>query len=225
MIAERLAALRSELDAVCAACGRDPATVHLIAVSKTQPVDAIRAAYDAGQRDFGENYAQELRDKAAVLPADIRWHFIGRLQTNKAKYVAPVAARIHAVDDPAQAVALAARASGPLDVLVAVNVGDESTKGGVAPEAVAATVDAVSAVPGVRVVGLMCLPPPTDDPEASAPAFRCLAGLLAAEHARRPSLVELSMGMSHDWRVAVREGATWIRVGTAIFGPRVARGG
>ena len=224
MIAERLAAVRSELAAVCAACGRDPASVHLIAVSKTQPVDAIRAAYDAGQRDFGENYAQELRDKAAALPADIRWHFIGRLQTNKARYVAPVAQRVHAVDDAAQAAALAARAAGPVSVLIAVNVGDESTKGGVAPEAVPATVDAVSAVPGVQVVGLMCLPPPSDDPEASAPAFRQLAGLLAAERARRPAVVELSMGMSHDWRVAVREGATWIRVGTAIFGPRVARG-
>lgn len=223
MIAHRLAAVRRELADACARAGRDPASVRLVAVSKTMPVEVLRAAYDAGQRVFGENYGQELRDKARALPADVEWHFIGRLQPNKAKYVAPVAARVHALESVEQAGALAARLppGRVLDALISVNVGGEGTKGGVVPAALPATVDAVAAVAGIRVVGLMTLPPPREDPEEVAPFFAELAALAAGERARgRPEIVELSMGMSHDFPVAVRHGATWVRVGSAIFGER-----
>jgi pyridoxal phosphate enzyme (YggS family) len=221
--AERLAAVRARVAAACAACGRDPASVGLIAVGKTFPAEAVAAVHGAGQVDFGENYAQELRDKAAALAGStppIRWHFIGRIQTNKAKMIAPVAYRVHAVEEVRQAEALAARAPGPLDVLVAVNQGGEDTKGGVRPSEALERCAAVDAVPGVRVVGLMTLPPPTEDPEDSAPYFEELAALAAAGRARGLALNELSMGMSHDFEVAIRHGATWVRVGTAIFGAR-----
>ncbi len=223
MIAERLVAVRRDVADACARAGRDPASVKLVAVSKTMPVEALQAAYDAGQRVFGENYAQELRDKARALPADVEWHFIGRLQANKAKYVAPVAARVHALEAADQAAALAARLPPErmLNVLISVNVGGEDTKGGVAPAALPAAVDAISAVPGIRVVGLMTLPPPREDPAEMAPFFAELAALAAAERARgRGEITELSMGTSHDYAFAIVHGATWVRVGTAIFGAR-----
>ncbi len=222
MIADRLAAVWRDVAEACLRAGRDPASVKLVAVSKTMPVEALQAAYDAGQRVFGENYAQELRDKARALPADVQWHFIGRLQANKAKYVAPVASRVHALEGADQAVALADRAAGrTLDVLISVNVGGEETKGGVAPAALPAAVDAIAAVAGIRVVGLMALPPLREDPAEMAPFFAELAALAAAERARgRAELTELSMGTSHDYAVAIAHGATWVRVGTAIFGAR-----
>lgn len=219
-IAVRLEALVAQIAATARAAGRDPAEVRLVAVSKGQPADRIREAYAAGHRDFGENYPQELRDKAqelADLP-DLRWHFIGRLQTNKARYVAPLAVRVHAIDAVAQAEALAKRALGRLACLVAVHTGDEESKGGVAP---GEALDLCRAAqPFVDVVGLMTLPPYDDDPERTAPHFAAVRALAAAGRAQGLPLTELSMGMSHDWPVAVREGATWIRVGTAIFGPR-----
>jgi pyridoxal phosphate enzyme (YggS family) len=222
VIAAALATVRSRIAAAITASGRDPASVQLVAVGKTQPSSALREAYAAGQRDFGENYAQELRDKArelADLPG-IRWHFIGRLQTNKAKYVAPVAYRVHAIESVPEAEALAARATGPLTVLLAVNVADETSKGGVPSSLALETATRVSAVPGITVGGLMTLPPYSDDPAASAPHFAALAELAARGRAAGLPLDELSMGMSHDLEVAIAAGATWVRVGTAIFGVR-----
>jgi PLP dependent protein len=217
-LAERWAALQVEVAEACLRAGRPPASVEVLAVSKLQPVDKLRAAYFVGVRAFGENYAQELRDKAAAL-ADcpgIRWHAIGTLQTNKAKYVARSAHVFHALDRAALAEELAQRRTGaPLDVYLEVNLGGEETKSGLAPEGIAPLLDTVRALPQLKAVGLMCLPPFGGAPEASRPYFRTLRTL--AEAHRLPGL---SMGTSHDFQVAVEEGATVVRVGTALFGAR-----
>jgi PLP dependent protein len=222
-VGARLAEVQARVTTACAACGRDPATVHLLAVGKTHPAAAVAGAHAAGQIDFGENYAQELRDKATALadltPA-IRWHFIGRVQSNKARMIAPLAYRVHALEEVRHAEALAARAPGPLRVLVSVNQGGEESKGGIRPAAALDRCAEIARVPGVRVVGLTTIPPASDDPERMAPYFDELAALAARGRARGLPLDELSMGMSHDFEVAIRFGATWIRVGTAIFGAR-----
>jgi len=219
-VAERLAAVQSQVSAACHAAGRDPADVGLIAVSKHVPVAAIAEAAASGHCDFGESYAQELRDKAALHPT-LRWHFIGRLQRNKAKYVAPVAARIHALETVAQAEAMLTRAPGPLHALVSVNLGGQESKGGVTAQEALDRCAVLHALPGLAVVGLMTMPPPSEDPEDAAPYFEELADLAARGRARGLPLDELSMGMSADFAVAIRFGATWVRVGTAIFGPRI----
>jgi pyridoxal phosphate enzyme (YggS family) len=224
-IADGLGRVRSALEAACRSAGREPGSVNLVAVSKTHPAASISAAYEAGQRDFGENYAAELRDKqeALVLPG-LRWHYIGRIQRNKAALVAG-AYRVHAVESVLHAEALVRR--GPatgVDALVMVNVGGEASKGGVDPAEVVPVVRALHAVPGLRVRGLTCLPPAREDPEEVAPFFAETASLLARCQADGHPMDELSMGMSHDFHVAVRFGATWVRVGTAIFGARGAPG-
>lgn len=220
-LAARLAAVRARVDAACLAAGRDPTEVGLVAVSKRHPAAAIRAVQAAGHRDFGENYAQELRDKADDLDGlDVRWHFIGRVQSNKAKYVAPRAFRVHALEAVRHAEALVARAPGGVDALLYVDIGDEPTKGGVPVAEVPARLDALSAVEGLRIRGLMALPPYRDDPEEVAPFFAALRSLRDRLATPDRPLPELSMGMSHDFEVAIRHGATWVRVGTAIFGPR-----
>lgn len=220
----RLAAVRADIAAACAACGRDPASVTLVAVSKTRPAEAVREALAAGQVDFGENYAQELRDKADQLGAGPRWHFIGALQRNKVKYVVGRASLVHDVDSLAIAEEIGRRSlPGRTAVLVGVNVGDEAQKSGVPAADALALARAVAAVPGVELRGLMCIPPPTDDPEDAAPHFRRLAELAARGRAEGLPLHELSMGMSHDYPVAIREGATLVRVGTAIFGARAPK--
>jgi pyridoxal phosphate enzyme (YggS family) len=211
-IAENLSRLRAEV----------PPGVTLVAVSKTQPPEAIREAHAAGQRDFGENYAQEWRDKADAL-ADLPglvWHFVGGLQTNKVKYLAPRVAVIHAVDREELAREISRRyaAKGAIArVFLEVNLGGEASKSGCAPEAVPALCEAARALPGLAVEGLTCIPPPEEEPR---PHFRALRALRD-----RLGLAGLSMGMSADWRIALEEGATVIRIGTAIFGERRARGG
>lgn len=219
-IADRIAAVRARVQTAALAAGRDPTTVHLVAISKTFPASACAEAVAAGQLDLGENYAQELRDKAPVLPASVRWHFVGRVQSNKARFIAPHAFRVHALEEVRHAEALVARAPAGIDALVHVDIGREPTKGGVDPDAVLDRVRALSGVPGLRVRGLMCLPPALEDPEAVAPYFAETAHLLARCRADGHALDELSMGMSHDFEVAIRHGATWVRVGTAIFGAR-----
>lgn len=222
-ITERLGHVRDGIREACVAAGRDPDEVKLVAVSKTFPAEAIREAYAAGQRDFGESYAQELRDKAAELVdlADLRWHYIGRLhQRNKAKYVAPVAWRVHALESADEARALIERADGPIRALLAVNVGGEETKGGVPPEVALDRCAQLHELDGLALCGLMTLPPWRDDPEQVGPFFARLAALATEGRARGLPLTELSMGMSHDYAVAIRHGATWVRVGTAIFGGR-----
>jgi pyridoxal phosphate enzyme (YggS family) len=206
-LGERLDALRARI----------PAGVTLVAVSKTQPPEAIREAYAAGQRHFGENYAQEWRAKADALAdlTDLVWHFVGGLQTNKVKLLAPRAAFIHTVDREELAREIAKRyaAKGSVArVLIEVNVAREPRKAGCAPEDAARLAEAARGLAGVELRGLMCIPPAEGDPR---PWFRALRGLAAAL-----ALPDLSMGMSGDWSVAIEEGATIVRVGTAIFGAR-----
>ena len=218
-VAERLAGVRGRIDAACARAGRSPDSVGLVAVSKRQPVELIREAYAAGQRHFGENYAQELRDKAQGLTDldDIVWHFIGPLQVNKAKYVAKAADTFHALDRADLGVELSRRRAGPypLRCLIEVNVAGEASKSGVAPAGVSALLHVTQPLANLKLVGLMTMPPLADDPEAVRPHFRALAAL-----ARSLGLAELSMGSTGDFEVAIEEGATWVRVGTAIFGER-----
>jgi pyridoxal phosphate enzyme (YggS family) len=197
-----------------------PDGVTLVAVSKSHPASAIREAWAAGQRDFGENYVQEWREKAEAL-ADldgIRWHFIGSLQTNKVKYLAGRVALVHTVDREELGREVARRwerAGARARVLVEVNLGGEASKGGCPPGAVEPLVAALSALPALEVAGLTCIPPPEDDPR---PHFRALRALRD-----RLGLRELSMGMSGDYPVAIEEGATLVRVGTAIFGERTRK--
>lgn len=202
---------------------RLPPSVTLIAVSKTRPAEAVREALAVGQVHFGENYAQELRDKADEVGKGPIWHFIGSLQRNKVKYVVGRASLIHDVDSFALAEEIGKRSGHrPTGILVGVNMG-ESQKSGVAPAEALDLCKAVMALPGVQLRGLMTIPPATDDPEGATPFFAELADLAARGRAAGLPLTELSMGMSHDWPVALRHGATMIRVGTAIFGARAPR--
>lgn len=219
-VAARLARVRERVAGACQGAGRELDSVRLLAVSKFQADEAVREAYAAGQRDFGENYAQALRDRADALAdlADIRWHAIGALQTNKVKYVARVASFFHAIDRVEVAAELSRRREGaPIDVFLEVNLGGEDSKQGVGASDVEALLAAVRPLPNLRVVGLMAMPPQPDDfvPEMSRPHFRALRDLGA-----RLGLPELSMGTTEDFEVAIEEGATIVRVGRSIFGER-----
>lgn len=219
-IAARWRAIAARVAAACERAGRAPGDVTIVAVSKRHAAAAVHAAAAAGAADFGENYAQELAEKRAAC-GDVRWHFIGRLQRNKAKLIAGQVALVHAVDSVELAEELGKRAGGVQPVLIAVNIGGEATKGGVALDAAAGLAAAIAAVPGVRLDGLMTMPPPDDDPEASRPAFaelRALRDRLQQQLGR--ALPALSMGMSSDFEVAIACGATHVRIGTAIFGER-----
>ncbi|RYZ07302.1 MAG: YggS family pyridoxal phosphate-dependent enzyme [Myxococcales bacterium] len=227
-IAEALRSVRARIGAAAQAAGRDAEAVRLVAVSKTHPASAVREAYEAGQRDFGENYVQELLQKAeelADLP-DLRWHLIGHLQRNKAKLVAPLLSLLHTVDSVELAreldKRLAASASpGTLPVLVEVSIAGEEQKHGLAPEHLAELLQGIEALPRLALHGLMCVPPLTEDPAGALPHFQRLARL-RDEHGGASRLPELSMGMTHDLEQAVAAGATLVRVGTAIFGARPA---
>jgi pyridoxal phosphate enzyme (YggS family) len=223
-IAERLASVRARIDAAAKACGRDPSSVALVAVSKTKSPEMIREAYAAGQRAFGESYAQELGDKAAALAdlRDIAWHFIGHLQSNKAKVVARVASVVHTVHSRDLAAELGKRAAAasraPLSVLAEVKLSEEATKHGAAPSELGALLDAIEKDERLRLRGLMTMPPP-DDLAVAKRVFDELAAL-RVRHGGIERLPELSMGMTDDLEVAVASGATIVRVGTAIFGSR-----
>ena len=209
--------VKQRIDQACARAGRPPRSVRLIAVSKLQPVPLLEAARAAGQQRFGENYAQELRDKSEQLPG-VEWHFLGGLQTNKAKMVVGRAALIHTCDRLALAEEISRRALKAdvvQRVLLEVNVGREPQKAGVLPEGTAELLAQVRALPGLSCTGLMCIPPAEGDPR---PHFRALRELAA-----QLGLAELSMGMSADYEAAIEEGATLVRVGTAIFGARPTR--
>ena len=206
--------MRERIAAACSRAGRDPASVRLVAVSKTKPVEMLRAAQAAGQAIFGENYAQDLREKADALPG-VEWHFIGALQTNKAKLVVGRAALIHTCDRVALAQELSKRAKSAgitQRVLLEVNVGREPQKAGALPEDVPALLEKVRALPSLAPLGLMCIPPAEGDARAHFRSLRQLGQGLG--------LTELSMGMSADYEIAIEEGATLVRVGTAIFGER-----
>ncbi|HET7877026.1 MAG TPA: YggS family pyridoxal phosphate-dependent enzyme [Methylomirabilota bacterium] len=206
----------------CGRAGRSPADVLVLAVSKTVPVERIRLAVDAGVRALGENRVQEARGKIEALGHPVPWHLIGSLQTNKARDAARLFDWIQSVDRVELVQELDRRAHAAerrLDVLVQVNVGEEPQKGGVAPSELKALLDASVGLPTLRVRGLMTIPPLTTDAETARPYFRRLRELRDAA-----GLEHLSMGMSADFEVAIEEGATMVRIGTAIFGPRPGRG-
>ena len=199
-----------------------PSTVQLMAVSKFKPVEDIRQAYDAGQRDFGENRPQELAAKAAVLPADIRWHLIGHLQTNKVKLVLPYVAMIHSVDSERLLAAIdrEARALGrTVDCLLEIHIAKEATKQGFLPEEAEALARRIGDYPGVRLRGVMGMATFTDDTDEVRREFRSLKSL-SLRLSDLPGCDQVSMGMSEDWSVAVEEGTTLVRIGTSIFGKR-----
>jgi pyridoxal phosphate enzyme (YggS family) len=224
-IGHHFAQTLARIEQAARACGRDPAGVRLVAVSKTQPPERIREAYAAGQRAFGENYAQELAAKAEAL-ADLRgleWHFIGHLQTNKAKVVAKYADLVHTVDSAALASELGKRVTregrtAPLPVLVEVNVGDEPQKAGVAPGDLAEVLAAVRAQSSLSLRGLMTLPP-AQDLAVARRVFETVVTLRNL-HGGKGALPELSFGMTADLEIAIACGATMVRIGTGIFGPR-----
>lgn len=223
---ERLAAIHGRIASARARAGTG-AEVTLIAVSKTQPAEHVRALYQAGQRHFGENYAQELAKKVDEL-ADLdgaAFHFIGHLQKNKIKDVIGRVQSIQTVDSSALATAIDRRAERALDVLIEVNIAGEEQKAGVSVDGLPALAEAIATLPHLRLTGLMTVPPAADDPEASRPHFRRLrqAGEQLLEAGVLSHGLALSMGMSHDFEVAIEEGATIVRVGTALFGPRPPR--
>lgn len=231
LLAERLAAVRERLADAAREAGRRPEDVTLLAVSKFHPVEAVRAAFALGQRAFGENYVQEALAKQEAFPELAvqggEWHCIGHVQTNKAKDVAGRFALIHTLDSAKCAETLARRLApgAPRQaVLIQVNIGSEAQKAGVSEDELPRLVESVLALPRLALRGLMCLPPFFDDGEAARPFFARLRALRDETAARFGiPLPELSMGMSGDFVQAVREGATIVRIGTDIFGPRPAR--
>lgn len=214
-IAQRRRDLLDRVARAAESVGRDPASVTLIAASKQQPLSAIQAAYDAGQRDFGESRLQEALPKIEAMPEDITWHFLGRLQSNKARRVAEVFQVIHTLDNARQ-LAEIARGSSTVIGLVEVNVAQEPQKGGIGPSVLDSFYQEVLNCGQVLGKGLMTIGPFKEDPEAMRPFFRSLRKCAS----RLPGECWLSMGMSQDFDVAIQEGSTHIRVGTALFGPR-----
>lgn len=220
-ISARLEAVRAEIAAALRQAGRPADSARLVAVTKGQPAAAIAAAARAGQRTFGENYAREMREKRAGLGAladTLEWHFIGRVQASNARDIA-TAALVHGVGTRGQAEALSARAKDVLPVLLQVSLWGESSKNGFDEEALARELEGLRELPRLAVRGLMAMPPPGAEPRAAFAAVREL------RDRRAPGLAELSMGMSSDFREAILEGATLVRVGTAIFGERIKKAG
>ena len=215
---ERLAAVRERIGRAAARVRRDPAEITLLAVTKLFPAAAIREAYELGLREFGENYVREFEHKAPEVAdlADARFHLIGHLQSNKSQKAAELFQVIQTLDSPKLARRLndAGRA---LDIMLEVKLSEEEAKSGADPAALAELIEAVRGCANLRLLGLMTMPPWTEDPEASRPYFRRLREL-----AERHGLRQLSMGMSHDLEAAIEEGATCVRVGTALFGERKA---
>jgi len=223
---QQLEALLERIHQACDRSGRDPRTVRLVAVSKTVPAERVRQAVEAGVQTLGENYIQEAREKIPQLSDRVNWHFTGHLQKNKAKFAAALFSWVHTVDSPGLAEALNRRAemeSRHLNVLIEVNVGKEATKSGVLEEALIPLAEHVSGLASLSLKGLMVIPPITADPEAARAYFirtRQLAEQVAAQKIPGVSMDELSMGMTSDFEIAIEEGATMVRVGTAIFGAR-----
>jgi pyridoxal phosphate enzyme (YggS family) len=215
-----LETVRLSIAAAAERSGRDVETITLIAVGKTHPVETLMKAYEAGHRDFGENRAAELAAKAAAMPPDIRWHFIGPLQRNKVRLVRPVAELLHSMDRLNLAEAWLKGPGTAPPALLEINVADEPQKSGVSVEAAPTMTDRLVAL-GVDLRGFMAIPPLVDTPEQARIFFRSLARLRDELVARHPAMQELSMGMTDDFETAIEEGATMIRVGRAIFGPRV----
>jgi PLP dependent protein len=225
-IADNLTRIQERIKKTALRCGRQPDEVRLVAVSKTVPLEMMREAVSAGAAILGENYIQEARDKIALIGGACAWHFIGHLQSNKAKLAAELFSLIHSVDRIALAEALnkeAANKNKILPILIQVNISGEETKSGIDPSGTRQLVQQAALLPHLSVQGLMTMPPWFESPEDARPYFRALRKLrdeLAGEHIPNASLEELSMGMSGDFEVAIEEGATLVRIGTAIFGER-----
>lgn len=228
-IAARLVEVRGRIGAACARTGRGIEEVTLLGVSKTQPASAVLAAFEAGLTTFGENRVQEAAGKAKELPSAIEWHLIGPLQTNKARLAAGLFACVHSVDRLKVAEALdveLARLGRRLPIFVEINLGGEESKHGFAPAGLVDALAPIARLTRLELVGLMAIPPFADAPEASRPWFRQLAALrdeVRASGRFADFRGWLSMGMSGDFEVAIEEGATHVRVGTAIFGERAPR--
>lgn len=225
-VAENYLKTLDEVKSLCEKSGRDPKECILVAVSKTKPVELLREAYEAGCRDFGENYVQELVDKIPQLPDDIRWHMIGHLQTNKVKYIVGKTFLIHSVDSVklAREIGKQSEKIGTIsDILLEVNIAAEDSKFGFKPEEVPDAVREIALIPGVRIKGLMTSAPICEDPEENRIFFHNMKQLSIDIKKQKTDNVYmdcLSMGMSGDYETAVSEGAGIVRVGTAIFGAR-----
>lgn len=219
MLREKLQAVEERIASAAARAGRKRGDITLVAVTKKFPASAIREAYDLGLREFGENYVQEFEEKRVELAGcrDARFHLIGHLQSNKSKKAAEIFDVIQTVDTPKLGRRLNADAGKdqPLDVMIEVKLSEEDAKAGTAPDDVPVLIEAIRGCPHLRLLGLMTMPPWSDDAEPSRPYFARLRSLAEAHH-----LQQLSMGMSHDLEVAIEEGATIVRIGTALFGPR-----
>jgi pyridoxal phosphate enzyme (YggS family) len=229
-VKDRVARVLERVDRAAARSGRSPRSIRLVAVSKTHPVERVAEAYAAGLRVFGENYVQEAEEKVRAFP-DAEWHLIGRLQSNKARKAAALFEWIQSVDSLRLLGELSRRCAEEgktMPVLIEVNLAGEESKAGVPPGELPALLSSATALQGVRVRGLMAIPPMTEDPEESRPYFvrlRELLGRCASHEGAGGELTELSMGMSNDFEAAIEEGATMVRVGTAIFGSRARRAG
>jgi pyridoxal phosphate enzyme (YggS family) len=216
VLTDRLKEVRERIANACARAHRDPSQVHLLAVTKVFGPEAVREAYALGLREFGENYVQEMERKAPALSdlTDARFHLIGHLQSNKTKKAAHLFAAIDSIDSAKLATRLAAE-SKPLDVMIEVKLSEEESKSGAQETDLQEIVEAIRASPNLTLKGLMTVPPWSENPELARPYFARLR-----EIATRFEIPELSMGMSNDLEVAIEEGATWVRVGTALFGRR-----
>lgn len=226
MLKENYSIVRENILKACEKAGRDPESVKLIAVSKTKPAEDIEEIYSLGQRDFGENKVQELSQKIEILPDDIKWHLIGHLQHNKVKYIIGKTELIHSVDSERLALTISKEAvkhNVTADVLIEVNVAGEESKFGVTTDETMELIEKISILPGIHICGLMTIAPFVADPEENRPVFRKLRELsvdIADKKIDNVSMSVLSMGMTNDYMVAIEEGATFVRVGTAIFGER-----
>lgn len=226
MSAENYFKVKERIRNACIKSGREEEDILLIAVSKTKPVEEIMEIYNAGQRVFGENRVQEMCAKMPELPDDVKWHLIGHLQHNKVKYLMPRTAMIHSVDSLklAETISKEAVKNGlTMPVLIEVNVAEEESKFGVSMEELEGFIRQLASLPGICVKGLMTVAPFVEDPEDNRPVFRSLKEISVDINNKKIDniyLSELSMGMTNDFEIAIEEGATMIRVGTAIFGSR-----
>lgn len=226
-IKERLAAIHNKIEKACMAAGRPPETVRLVLVSKTRPAEEIMEAVTAGHMLYGENYVQELLSKVGSVQEPVEWHFIGHLQSNKVKGLPGQVKMIHTVDRLSLAVEInrqwGEKTGGPCDILLQVNISGEGTKSGTTSDASIGLLKEMASLPYLRIRGLMTMPPFFDNPEEARPYFRQLRQLserIVAEEIPGVEMRELSMGMSGDFEVAIEEGATLVRIGTAVFGER-----
>ncbi len=228
-IAANLEQINNRINNACRKTGRDPETVKLIAVSKIKPAEQVEEAFHAGQKRFGESYVQEFRDKQPLVTSPVEWHFIGGLQSNKVKYLRGKVAMIHSVDRLSLAREISnqwSKIDQIANILLQVNIGDESSKSGCTPGELESLSRSIAPLANLKICGLMCLPPHSDDPEQVRPYFsqlRQLSQKIKTLQIPNVEMTVLSMGMSGDFEVAIEEGATLVRVGTAIFGARIKK--